>query len=477
MTTRGSTAIVRAAVAGGCAALLCLLAAQAADSRTLVVDNTARAGGDCTEAMPCRSLADAERASLPGDTIELRAGDGTSRGYDRGIRLAAGQRLVGQASETAALPRISNADGAGIVLADGVEVSGVAVVDTAGSGISGEGVTDVVLADVRVMGSGGHGLELAGCTGDVLASGLVIADSAMTAISIRGATGDLKTVLHGVTLSSTAEGDGLFVHAGGGARIEVTIRDTTFENVAETGLHAVADGDASLELELTRSAIRGGTVGLDLDVEGSGSAALRIEDGCELGDIASTAVNLFLGQGSTADAILAARIVGTAISKRGGAGSGLRINCNGDGSVAVQAERNTIAGGIAFDHGIAAEARLGAGRLALELRDNEVQVESSALDGIRISARDRAEVCAVVEDNRSDGGSGGCGILVETRESARLALVGINTPTSSAAEVAEALEALNPRSSSSCAVRIERPVETAPAGGCRLAGEPDGGAS
>ncbi|HVH11613.1 MAG TPA: Ig-like domain-containing protein, partial [Longimicrobium sp.] len=64
--------------------------------RVWYVDNSAGALGDGRDASPFTTLKEAESASAAGETIFLRAGNGTTGGLDEGIILKTGQALTGQ---------------------------------------------------------------------------------------------------------------------------------------------------------------------------------------------------------------------------------------------------------------------------------------------------------------------------------------------------------------------------------------------
>ncbi len=106
---------------------------------------------------PFQSLAEAESASAPNDKIFLFIGDGNITGQNSGITLKNGQSLLGErvdldldingnmstivigtANSTLA-PRIGNAAGDVVILADDNTVAGLIMLPTASAGISGSG--------------------------------------------------------------------------------------------------------------------------------------------------------------------------------------------------------------------------------------------------------------------------------------------------------------------------------------------------
>jgi hypothetical protein len=147
-------------------ALVCALAAcggaQAdAAGRTWFVRAAASAVGDGSMQRPFATLVAVEQAAAPGDTIVVLPSPSATPPLEGGIALKAGQRLVGAGPAVAGLgtaspaPRIENSSAAqhsgdAIVLADGVEVSNVAVVGAFRGGIYGSDVKDVSVHDNNV---------------------------------------------------------------------------------------------------------------------------------------------------------------------------------------------------------------------------------------------------------------------------------------------------------------------------------------
>ena len=113
--------------------------------------NNSGAAGDGRSSAPFNSLAALGGGSdpdAPGDTIFVYAGSGS---YGGGIALEANQQLIGERAgltvnghvlvAAGATPVITNAAGAAIQLANGVDVEGLNVTGPSGAGISGTGVT------------------------------------------------------------------------------------------------------------------------------------------------------------------------------------------------------------------------------------------------------------------------------------------------------------------------------------------------
>jgi len=148
------------------------------------VDNTAAGTETGFAENPFSSLAAAEAASVDGDIIFVRAGDGTDFNMDQGIVLKDNQFLLGSGVETyipvqngqffrlcivpdGNRPTISNVGGTEVIQLANNNVVGGINVDATGAtfGISGNGVNDGLIRDSIISGATQDGVLLAGVTG------------------------------------------------------------------------------------------------------------------------------------------------------------------------------------------------------------------------------------------------------------------------------------------------------------------------
>ena len=152
-------------------------------ARVWYVKNDAGAGGAGGSADPFDTLAEAETASVAGDTIFVYHGDSTTTGQSQGITLKNNQRLLGEGyglSVAAALngnpsptalvpagtkPKITNTSGDGVTVADitGVEIRGLDIAASSASiHVSTTGATNagVTITNNAVEGSGAQGIRL-----------------------------------------------------------------------------------------------------------------------------------------------------------------------------------------------------------------------------------------------------------------------------------------------------------------------------
>ncbi len=138
--------------------------ASAAAAQTWFVRAAASGVGDGSTQSPFRTLAAVERAAGPGDTIMVLPSPSTAPPLGGGITLKTGQKLIGAGtsvigvSTSAPAPRITNTTstdngGNAVVLADGAEVSNIAVVGAYLGGIYGSNVKGVSIHGNDVSGT------------------------------------------------------------------------------------------------------------------------------------------------------------------------------------------------------------------------------------------------------------------------------------------------------------------------------------
>lgn len=277
-----STVACRAAalVLLACAAQAAGVAQAQPDSVTWYVNATAGSGGGGGIDSPFDSLARAEAASGPGDTIVVQPG---ARALDGGIALKSGQKLIGGgeavtgAANNAALPRItnttSNHDGDAVRLAPGAEVRNLVIDGARRGGIYGNDAADVVISG-----------NIVSATNQQCADGFIIgpfslpptiplgiaADPLPNFLTLNngwaGIMTDFSTAAGSVTIDAntvrdTACGDGIDIRAHGTSRItaQVTGNTTRDINLGLAKLSVLALGlqagdDAHLTAELTGNA-------------------------------------------------------------------------------------------------------------------------------------------------------------------------------------------------------------------------------
>ena len=263
--------------------------------------NNSGAAGDGRSSTPFNSLAALGGGSdpdAPGDTIFVYAGSGS---YGGGIALEANQQLIGERAgltvnghvlvAAGATPVITNAAGAAIQLANGVDVEGLNVTGPSGAGISGTGVTTASVgttSQVTVSGAGGDGIHLDGGTGNVTVAATVTGsgahsvsvanrtggttafsgpiDDTGTGITLSSNTGATVSFTGGVTASTGA--NAAFAATGGGT-VAVTGAANTLTTTSGTALNVANTTIGAPGLTFQSISSNGADNGIDLDTTGT----------------------------------------------------------------------------------------------------------------------------------------------------------------------------------------------------------------
>jgi trimeric autotransporter adhesin len=150
--------------------------------RFFFVNNTSHSAG--TFESPFNTLADAQKASGPGDVIYVFPGDMTNTGMSSGITLQDGQQLLGATtSQTVAttagsvtikpqasgifLPLLTNGSGNVVTLANNNVVSGFFIQNLTGHGIYGSAINNATATQNIILSSQStyNGIELDNATG------------------------------------------------------------------------------------------------------------------------------------------------------------------------------------------------------------------------------------------------------------------------------------------------------------------------
>lgn len=355
---------------------------------------------------------------MPGDVIFVYHGDGTTRGQNQGLRLKAGQRLIGEGSgldipEAPEIPAgeppvISNRHGDGLILADGVFVSGVVIRKPEGAGVSGREIGPVRIQDVRVVGAGGDGILVENVE-DVSLTRVQVeaaADGGVRAVSIGG--------LEVLSCTFTKLGSGAIqIFAAGDGDASLKILDCTISDSFGAGV-LVAQRDRSvLEIDITGNEIRSCAGGIVLKTDDHSSLHGRAATNTIIDQSSARGIEVRQDESSQIDL----RLEGNTVADTGY--DGIFVEGRDDGAVRVFAIANTVsqAGRVG---GCPGEAATDAGH------------------GIRIRARGTSHVCVELENNDSSSAKGNCagyGLSAEGESSLK---VGAGT-----GEVAAAIGAAN----------------------------------
>jgi hypothetical protein len=348
-------------------------------ARVWYVDDTAAAGGDGTSGAPFTTLATAAAASSPGDVIFLA---GSTVDYGGGITLQADQSLLGASTgltvdgttlvpASATASTVTNATGAGITLADGDTVDGLAVAAPAGDGVDASGVDSFTLGGgVSISEAGGDGLDVSGGDGTI-DSAASISGAAGHSVAISGRSGG--TVTLSGAIGDTA--DGVLLSDNPGAEI-----DFSGELTADTG------ADPAF------TATDGGSI----SVTGAGST-LRTTTATAL-DVENTTI-------ATTGLSFASVSAGTGSS---GPGEAIVLDNTGSGGLSIVGQTGVAGSAGTIENATATGATSGAIALTQTGPVSLSELDLSANAGNGVYADD---VASLSLGDSSIAGSGGDGVL------------------------------------------------------------------
>ncbi|HSJ10122.1 MAG TPA: Ig-like domain-containing protein, partial [Longimicrobiales bacterium] len=316
--------------------------------RVWYADNSGTPPGDGRDTSPFTTLKAAEAAAAAGETIYLRAGDGTTTGYDEGIVLANGVSLIGQGvpadvtvtlnSATVTLlaagtaPQVTRGDaGTTVQLALDNTVRGFDVASTAGAGIAGNGFGTLTASSMSVAATGGAAADLETGTVDAVFASLSSSTSAGAGLRLVSLAGTLTAAAGAITGATNAGVD----IVGGDADVAYggTVTSAAARPVSIT---ARTGGTVTLSGLLT-------STGAGILVQGNTGGSVTFSGGATLSTAASHAVELDANTGSS----IAFTNGGLAITTTTGTG----FRATGGGTVSATGAGNTVAstGGTAVE--------------------------------------------------------------------------------------------------------------------------------
>ena len=225
--------------------------------RVRFVKNDAPAGGNGTLTSPFNNLIDAHAAGKSGDVIYLFEGDGTTSGYDTGITLKNGQKLMGEGVDfdvnggvlipAGSFPNMSSAGGlATIRIGDNNTIAGIRVSSAFNSAIYGITKNNLTIRSSRITGATGHGVTL------INVRGLIeIKDSSISGNGSHGLTVtnfDTKAVVLNIFQSSFNNNgsNGIFTNTNSNTKITSDLVNNSLDSNGGIGIRQTAfDGKKS----------------------------------------------------------------------------------------------------------------------------------------------------------------------------------------------------------------------------------------
>jgi Domain of unknown function (DUF4347)/SdrD B-like domain/Bacterial Ig domain len=340
----------------------------------------------------------------------------------------------------------STSTGIGIYLnsASNVQLADMQLNDFQNFGIYGNSVTGLSLSDSSVTGANGT----VGGEGSVILNNLFGTNS-VTRTTVSGGVEDNFRVQNDTgTLTALNVSNSSFLNNSTAslgnmgfaalarltANMTVTVQDSTFQGNRTIALRGDGGDSATLNFNALNNTIIAGTggnnqgnQGIEVDTANNAKVTFKVEgnkigtpDGTTAAALLNTGINIFNGtlvtSGTPADISGTVKnnvvINDPAALPNSSNGFGIRLFNNGYGTMEANVDNNTVSG-INTDYGIFVEVSSNSGQAAsvghtiVAVTNNTSNVNSSALDAIRLQARGRSILDARVENNHSNGGGTG----------------------------------------------------------------------
>jgi hypothetical protein len=394
-------------------------------------------------------------ADTTGEIIFLYSGS-----YGGGLPLEASQKLTGQphgltvnpGSGDVTLvpaggtnPTIGNSGGAGIGLANGVEIQRVNVNGTSGAGVTGASITNATIGgNTTISGAATNGLELSGASSGNIDIGSAITSNLARSISVQNRlggtvniTGNVTDTGQGILLNSNtgatvnlsgsltiSTGANAGFTATGGGTITTTAATNTISTTTGTALNVQNTTIASGGLNFRSIASNGAASGIVLNstgataglmVNGTGSAGTggviqnSTGPGISLISTRSPSFSWMTIQNGGDDGIRGSSVVNFALASSTVSGNGNAVNESGidfvGGLTGTASISSSTVTGSAENDVIVAD---GSGSLNFTVTGSSFTNTSATIgnDGIHLDANDTASITASVTGSTFDNNRG-----------------------------------------------------------------------
>ncbi len=254
-----------------------------------------------------------------------------------------------------------------------------------------------------------------------------------------------------------------FATATTGVSMTGTVSNCTFQGNRTDAINVDASNGTMNITVSNNTIIRGtggnndGNIGINVTAANAGQVTYSVTgnkvgtpDGSTNASLLNTGINIFAG-GSTCT--MTGSVTSNAVINRGAGASGFGISVFSNGSaspgsttITADVSNNTVSN-VGLDFGIKAEASgtSFSSTLKLKLTNNNVSVLSSALDCIRVQARNTSTVCARISGNTTNsGGTGFVGLFVRQADTATFNLEGLALGAQTAATTQTYVGSQNP---------------------------------
>lgn len=293
-------------------------------------------------------------------------------------------------SGTGSLPNVTET----AVLGNSTTLSGFAIATTAGSGILGTDISNVIVRDNAIANTASEGILLNNVTGQVAIANNTIDNSGAEGVSINNDRGEIELNLDNTRIAnnggSSNEGDGVKLELRNDARGTFNLSNNTITD--NSGLFGLADG---VDIQIFDNAQ--GTLNLS-----NNQIANNQFDGVNI-ELEATAQGTF-------------NITNSTISDNGSSGIDLSLSDSAQQTFTIT--ENTIAGNLS--HGIDVSFSDDT-RGTLDILSNTVSDNQD--NGVNIQVSDTAQGTLNIANNQEISRNGNYGIFTNTNDTALLQLL------------------------------------------------------
>ena len=371
----------------------------------------------------------------------------------------------------------ASSDGVHLNSAQNVTLSYMNITNNLGSGVRAELSTNVSLQNLNVTGNSNSASNCTEAAQSTCEAGIYFVNMLGTTNAIANTTvsGSFEDNIHvqnfnsnvlgglaisgcTVTNNNTASGNvGIHVMAAESSNMTVSIANCLLQGNRTDAINADGADSSTLHVTITGNTIIKGTAGnnqgnIGIDVTSASSATVRFRvDGNSIGTddnfaskkpLLNTGINIFNGTAASSNmtgVVINNKVQNDDVSIPASASNGFGIRAFNSNLASMQVLiDNNIVRGVNTDYGILAESSGAAspgGVAAFGVTNNNVIVNSGAIDDIRLQARNFNTICGRVTGNdTATGGAGFFGIFVRQANSAVFnleggtALLGVNNP-------------------------------------------------
>jgi hypothetical protein len=353
-------------------------------------------------------------------------------------------------------------------------------------GILANNTTNLVIEYSTINGTNGNNVAVTPREGSVILNNLfgncsvlgsIISGGIEDNLRVENTSGTLTSFnLSNSTISNNSTVSGnigfRFATVTAGVTMNGTVNNCLFQGNRTDAINCDAS-NGNVSVTITNNTIIAGTGGnnqgnLGINVTAANSGVMNYvvdnnkvgTDGVTNAPLINTGINIFAG-GSTCSMSGTVKNNTVRLAGAGFSGFGISVFSSGSAAPGLTSITATVTGNtvtnVGLDYGIRCEASGSSfsSTLKLRLSGNNVSVLSTALDCIRVQARNTSTICGIISGNTTNsGGSGFVGLFVRQANTAVFQLEGLAAGSQTAATTQTYITAQNPGAATIGAIAV-----------------------